>query len=179
MGLRKTVAQLEEQLKYAKAKEAYKKPSRSANTATQRRPKVVVKYNSYLLGEAFAVGGSKAGIAFFGGATALGLVDVVDVAASPRGFTPAKIYAMIADSSPNVVKSKASGRSYTKYSRGAVGSSVQSSFSAPISDPTAPTAAGVKTRYKNVAASKTDEVGGPYGRIWITWEDARLTESGA
>lgn len=178
MGRRKTVQQLQQQLEYAQRRAAYVRPARAAGTATQRRPKTVVKYGSYLLGEEFAINASRASIAFFGGATALGLNETVDVSGAPRGFKPAMIHAMVADGSPSVVRAQASGRSYIKYSRGAAGSNVQSTFSAPISDETTPTANSVKLKYRAVAQSKTDEVGGGYGRIWITWEDARLTESG-
>lgn len=178
MARRKTVAQLQRQLEFAQKREAHKPSPRPQGAVTQRRPKTVVKYGSYLLGEDFAINASRAGIAFFGGATALGLNEVVDVAGAPRGFKPAMIHAMVADGSPSVQRSKISGRSYIKYSRGNVGSNVQSTFSAPISDTTTPTANSVKLKYKAVAQSKTDEVGGGYGRIWITWEDARLTESG-
>ena len=44
MGRRKSARQLEAQLKYAKAREAYKAPLREEGEATQRQPKIPVKY---------------------------------------------------------------------------------------------------------------------------------------
>lgn len=178
MGRRKTVAQLQKQLEYAQRRETYKPPTRNAGAATQRRPTVKMQYSSYVLGEDFGVNVSRASATFFGGASALGLEEAVTAPNAPRGFEPAKVHAMIGDGSPTTAKAKATGRTYIKYSRGAVGSGVQSTFSAPISDQATPTAIGVRTRYRNIFNAQKGDLGGAYGRMWMTWEQAPMAESG-
>jgi hypothetical protein len=179
MGTRKTVQQLQAQLDAAKRRDAYVAPQRAEGTATQRRPKSSVKYGSTSKASTdFSIETSKAGIAFFGGLTALGLADAATDPTSPRGFRPNRINAMIADSSPQVVRAKASNRAYTRYARGSRGSNTQSTFSAAISDITTPTTASVRTKFATVADSKKDEVGGSYGRIWFEPERLPLVESG-
>ncbi|ALF52965.1 hypothetical protein ACX27_09050 [Nostoc piscinale CENA21] len=44
MGRRKSAKELEKQLQYAKAREAYNPPLREDGAATRRQPKVAVKY---------------------------------------------------------------------------------------------------------------------------------------
>ncbi len=113
MGRRKTVLQLQEQLAEAKRREAYVAPQRETGAATQRRPKSSVKYGvTSKPSTDFTIETSKAGIAFFGGLTPLGLVDAGVDPTSPRGFRPNRINAMISDSSPQVVRAKASNRDY-------------------------------------------------------------------
>lgn len=178
MGRRKTVAELQRQLEYAQRRAAYKPPERRAGTATQRRPLIKLQYSSYVLGEDFGINVSRASVQFFGGAAALGLEDAVQAPNAPRGFEPAKVHAMVGDSSPSTAKAKGSGRTYIKYTRGAVGSNVQSTFSAAISDPTTPSATSVRTRYKNIFNAQKTDLGGAYGRMWMTWEQAPMSESG-
>jgi hypothetical protein len=179
MGRRKTVQQLTEQLAEAKRRDAYVAPQRTEGAATQRRPKSAVKYGSTSKASTdFTIEGSRAGINFFGGEAALGLADAGIDPSAPRGFHPNRIYALVSDSSPQVVRAKASNRAYIRYARGSRGSNTQSTFSAPISDITTPTMASVRTKFATVANSKKDEVGGSYGRIWFEPERLPLVESG-
>lgn len=179
MSTRKTVKQLTDRLAEAKRREAYVAPTRTAGSATQRRPKSAVKYGctSAPITE-FTIQGSKAGITFFGGEAALGLADAGNDPTAPKGFRPNRIYAMVSDASPQTETAKASGRSYIRYARGARGSNTQSTFSAPISDTTTPTMASVRAKFGTVANAKKDEVGGSYGRIWFEPERLPLVESG-
>lgn len=179
MSTRKTVRQLTEQLAEARRRESYVPPQRAEGAATQRRPKSAVKYGATSAPTtAFTIQGSKPGILFFGGEAALGLADAGADPTAPRGFKPNRIYATIADSSPQVVRAKASNRAYIRYARGTRGSNTQSTFSAPISDTTTPTMASVRAKFATVANSKKDEVGGSYGRIWFEPERLPLVESG-
>lgn len=179
MGRRKTVRQLTEQLEATRRREAYVAPLRAEGTVTQRRPKSAVKYGCTSAPlTVFTIQGSKSGIVFFGGEAALGLVDAGADPTAPKGFEPNRIYASVADASPQVVRAKASNRAYIRYARGTRGSSVQSAFSAPISDTTTPTMASVRAKFTTVANAKKDEVGGSYGRIWFEPERLPLVESG-
>lgn len=179
MGTRKTVRQLTDQLEGARRRAAYVPPVRTSGTATQRRPKSSVKYGCTSAPTTeFTIQTSKAGVQFFGGLTALGLVDAGNDPTAPRGFRPNTIHATVADASPQTETSKASGRSYIRYAKGARGSNIQTAFSAAISDTTTPTMASVRTKFGTVANSKKDEVGGSYGRIWFEPERLPLVESG-
>lgn len=179
MGRRKTAQQLQAQLEAAKRREAYVAPIRAEGVATQRRPKTSVKYGCTSKASTdFTIQSSKAGITFFGGLAALGLTAEGTDPTAPRGFHPNRIYAMVADSSPQVVRAKASNRAYVRYAKGSRGSNVQSTFSSAISDITTPTMASVRTKFGTVADSKKDEVGGSYGRIWFEPERLPLVESG-
>ncbi|PSB20553.1 hypothetical protein C7B65_06510 [Phormidesmis priestleyi ULC007] len=179
MSTRKTVLQLQRQLDEAKRRAAYVAPQREEGAATQRRPKSAIKYGCTSAPSTdFTIQGSKAGIIFFGGEAALGLADAGSDPTAPKGFHPNRIYAMISDASPQVVRAKASNRAYTRYARGTRGSNTQSTFSAPISDITTPTMASVRAKFGTVANSKKDEVGGSYGRIWFEPERLPLVESG-
>ncbi|MCY7272386.1 MAG: hypothetical protein LH702_01235 [Phormidesmis sp. CAN_BIN44] len=179
MGTRKTIRQLQDQLEAAKRREAYVAPQRAEGGATQRRPRSAVKYGCTSAPTTiFTIQGSKSGITFFGGETVLGLADAGSDPTSPRGFRPNMIKATIADSSPQVVRARASNRAYTRYAKGTRGSNVQTTFSAPISDATTPTMASVRAKFGTVANSKKDEVGGSYGRIWFEPERLPLVESG-
>ena len=179
MGTRKSVRDLTRQLEGAKRRAAYVAPVRADGATTQRRPKSSVKYGATSAPTTeFTIQTSKAGIQFFGGLAALGLADAGADPTSPQGFKPNRIYASIADASPQTVTSKASGLSYIRYAKGTRGSNVQSSFSAAISDTTTPTMASVRTKFGTIANAKKDEVGGSYGRIWFEPERLPLVESG-
>jgi hypothetical protein len=176
MGRRKSVANLQEQLDYAKRREAYRPPQRAEGTATQRRPKRAVKYGCTSIASTdFTIQTSAAGVTFFGGIAVLGLADAATDPTPPKGFKPNR---MVADGSPQVVRALGSGRAYTRYARGSRGSNTQSSFSAAISDTTTPTVTSVRTKFATVANSKKAEIGGSYGRIWFEPERLPLVESG-
>lgn len=179
MSKRKTVRQLQDQLEAARRREAYVPPQRAEGAATQRRPKSSVKYGcTSAAATDFTIQTSKAGVTFFGGLAALGLADAGNDPVAPRGFQPNKIFATVADASPQSIRSRASNRAYIRYARGTRGGNVQSSFSAAISDTTTPTMASVRAKFGTVANSKKDDVGGSYGRIWFEPERLPLVESG-
>ncbi|MEH2414478.1 hypothetical protein [Nostoc sp.] len=179
MGRRKSARQLEEQLKYAKAREAYKAPLREEGTATQRQPKIAVKYAVLSplaqADEALTIQGSKKSIEFFGGITALGLAAAATDPAAPRGFKPARIMAMVSDSSPAILRAKASNRPYTRYGSGTRSGGTQYNFTAPI---TADTPTNLKGKVTAVITAKKGSVGGAYGRIWFEPEDYPYAASG-
>lgn len=177
MSRRKSVRDLEKQLEYARRRAAFTPPADTAGVS-QRRPKRAVQYNSILIPRAYTVQASEAGLTFFGGLTALGLADDEDDGPAPRGFKPAQIHAMQADATPQPITARASGRRYIRYARGTRGSSVQSTFSAPISGTgTSATVGDVKTKYETISNAKASTVGA-YGRIWLTWEQLPLASSG-
>ncbi|PHM11635.1 hypothetical protein [Nostoc sp. 'Peltigera malacea cyanobiont' DB3992] len=179
MGRRKSAKELENQLKYAKAREAYSAPLREEGASTQRRPKTPVKYavlsSLAEANAAFTIQVSAAGLAFFGGLDELGLVVVATDPGAPRGFRPSEVRAMVSDTSPSVVRAKGSNRPYTRYGKGSRGSNSQYNFSAAI---TAATPAALDTRVKAVFAAKKSSLGGSYGRIWYESEHYPLNSSG-
>ncbi|KAM3091752.1 hypothetical protein ACKFKF_32675 [Phormidesmis sp. 146-12] len=179
MSRRKTARELQEQLEAARRREAYVPPQRAEGTATQRRPKSSVKYGcTSAPSTEFTIQTPQSGVTFFGGLAALGLADAGSDPTAPNGFKPNRIYAMVADASPQVVRARASNRAYIRYARGTRGSSTQSTFSAAISDTTTPTMASVRTKFGTVSNAKKNEVGGSYGRIWFEPERLPLVESG-
>jgi hypothetical protein len=185
MGRRKTVRELQRQLQYAQARAAYTPPTRADEAATQRRPKLGVGYRSLYADNnpAYLIQVSSAGLRFFGGGSislaAVGLVEAAGQPLAPRGFRPNMIYAMVSDSTPQIVRARASNRPYIRYARGRRGSSVQNTFSCAFQDPGAtPTASGARTRFRTIADVVKDDVGGAYGRIWAEWERLPVSESG-
>jgi hypothetical protein len=179
MGRRKSAKELENQLKYAKAREAYSVPLREDGAATQRRPKTPAKYavlSSLAEADAaFTIQVSAAGLEFFGGVTALGLAVPGTDPSAPRGFRPSEVKAMVSDASPAVIRAKGSNRPYVRYGKGTRGGNSQYNFSAAITDAT-PT--GLDTRVKALFAAKKSSLGGSYGRIWYESERYPLNGSG-
>lgn len=179
MGRRKSARELENQLKYAKAREAYNPPLKEEGGATQRRPKTAVKYAVLsplaATDAAFTIQVSASGIQFFGGITELGLVAVGIDPSAPRGFSPAQMRAMVSDSSPSTVRAKGSNRPYIRYGRGARDSNAQYNYSAAI---TAATATALDTKVKGLFTSIKDNLGGAYGRVWFESERYPLRASG-
>src|SRR5690242_5164351 len=108
MGRKKSVKELQRQLQYAQARANYNPPAREDGAPTQRRPKTTVKYAVLSpLAEAdsaFTVQASAAGLEFFGGITALGLAAAATDPSVPRGFKPARLNAMVSDSSPQLIR---------------------------------------------------------------------------
>lgn len=175
MGRRKSVAQLQRQLKYAQARAKYVPPEREPGGSVQRRPKTPVRYQAIFdSGSAFySVQTSSPGIAFFGGIAALGLAAD---AGDPRlGGRPNMIKATVADGTPTRVRALPSGRSYIRYAAGSRNSNTQVSFSAALS---ADTATAVRTRFNTVADSIKSKLGGDYGRVWLEPERLKIVESG-
>ncbi|MEH2261032.1 hypothetical protein [Nostoc sp.] len=179
MGRRKSARQLEEQLKYAKAREAYKRPLREEGAVTQRQPKIAVKYavlsTLAQADEAFTIQASKKSIEFFGGNAALGLAAEGTDPKASKGFKPARILAMVSDSSPAVIRAKGSNRPYIRYGAGNINSGAQYNYTAPI---TADTPANLKGKVTGIVTAKKGSLGGAYGRIWFEPEDYPFTASG-
>lgn len=179
MSRRKSVRELQQQLKYAQAREKYNPPEREAGAPTRRRPKILVKYAVLsplaAADAAFTIQASKEGIDFFGDIAALGLAVPGTDPRSPRGFKPAQIIATVADATPQLVRAKGSNRPYIRYGRGTPGSNVQYNFSAPI---TAATATDLDTRVKAVVTATKNKVGGAFGRIAFQSEVYPYTASG-
>lgn len=177
MGRRKTVAELQRQLTYAQARAQYQRPPREDGAATRRQPRTPVSYDSiYSATEKYTVQASAAAIQFFGGLTPLGLTDAAGDPSAPRGFRPATIRAMVADSSPSVVRAVGSNRPYVRYGRGTRGSNTQYTYTAPLS---ADTSLLLRTRFNTVADSIQASLGGNYGRVWMEPERLPLVESGS
>lgn len=107
---RRTVAQLQRELEYAKNKEAYKPPTREQGAITRRSPRIAVAYKPMQIaaGEAakrYKVQASQEAVLFFG-QTALKTPDAGAEDPLPRGAQPAKVTAMVSDGSPELVKAK-------------------------------------------------------------------------
>jgi len=177
MGRRKSVAQLERDLDYAKKKAAYKPPLREDGGTPQRRPKIAVKYEvtSGLAPAStkFTIQASKEGVEFFG-KTILGLTDPDTSPGAPRGFKPNRMMAMVADASPSIVRAKGSTRPYIRYGRGTRDSKAQYNYTAPVSG----TAAALDTAVKAAVTAAKTKVGGAFGRIWFEPEDYPFNTSG-
>jgi len=178
MGRRKSVAQLERDLEYARKKAAYKPPAREEGGTPQRRPKIAVQYEltSGLApaGTKFTIQASKEGVEFFG-KSILNLKDPVTDPSAPRGFKPNRMFAMVADSSTSIVRDKGSTRPYIRYGKGTRDSKAQYNYSAPVS---AASAASLDTSVKAAVAAAKSKVGGAFGRIWFEPEDYPFTASG-
>ncbi|MEH2357538.1 hypothetical protein [Nostoc sp.] len=179
MSRRKSARELENQLKYAKAREAYTPPQKEDGAATQRRPKSAVKYAVLsplaAADSAFTIQVSAAGIQFFGGITALGLAAAATDPSAPRGFSPAQMRAMVSDSSPSTIRAKGSNRPYTRYGRGNRDSNAQYNYSAAV---TAATPTALDTKVKGIFTSIKDTLGGSYGRVWFESERYPVSSSG-
>lgn len=179
MGRRKSARQIERDLAYAKAREAYNPPLREDGAATQRRPKTAVKYAVLsplaTSDSAFTIQASSSGIQFFGGITALGLAVQGTDPREPKGFRPAQVRAMVSDTSPSVIRAKGSNRPYTRYGRGNRDSNAQYNYSAPV---TADTPTALDTRVKAIFAAVKPNLGGAYGRVWFESELYPLSASG-
>lgn len=180
MSRRKSAAELQRQLEYARRREAAAAQEPEPKTgAPQRRPKIAVKYVATSAATTeYTVQGSQPGVNFFGGIGALGLAASEDDPTPPAGFKPNRIFAMVADASPSYVRAEDSGRSYIRYARGARGSGTQSNFSAPISDTGTATVSSVRNRFSTVADAIRSNLGGPYGRVWFEPERLPMVESG-
>lgn len=179
MGRRKSVAQLERDLNYAKKKAAYKPPVREEGGTPRRRPKISVEYEvTSSLAAAntkFTLQASKEGVEFFGkGALKLG--DPGTAPPPPRGFKPNRMMAMVADASPSIVRAKGSTRPYIRYGNGTRDSKVQYNYTAPI---TATSGTSLDSSVSAAVAAAKSKVGGAFGRIWFEPEDYPYSASGA
>jgi hypothetical protein len=172
-----SIAALERQLQYAKAREQkiaarQKQPPKVGSRG--RQPKDSVKYDGIFVDASYVLLAPRAGINFFGLGN-LGLTEPDDSDAAPRGFKPAKIIAVRAKSSPTT-KTALSGRKYLKYTTDASGANdtTQTQYSAPIS---AETVTALKTKIQTIIRDKKDDVG-EYGRIYFEPERPIYRASG-
>ncbi|RAM51191.1 MAG: hypothetical protein C6Y22_12550 [Hapalosiphonaceae cyanobacterium JJU2] len=179
MGRRKSVRELEKQLQYAKNLANYKPPEREQSSTTRRLPKVAVAYKPMQIADGetakkYKVQASKESVQFFG-KSALNLTDATSEDPLPRGAQPAKIYAMVSDGSPELVKAEGSKRPYLRYGKGSRGGNSQYTYTAPIS---IKSASALDNEVKTAFGAVKSKLGGPYGRVWFTPEKFVLTGSG-
>lgn len=179
MGRRKSVAYLEKQLTYAKAKAAYKPPAREEGGTSRRLPKVAYAYKPMAIaaGEGakkHKVQASKESITFFT-AAALNLTDATSEDPLPRGAKPAMVHAMVSDTSPSVIRAKGSNRPYIRYGKGARDSNAQYNYNAPIS---IQAASAIDTEVKTAFNAVKGKLGSAYGRVWFTPEYFVLSDGG-
>lgn len=179
MGRRKTAAQLEADLKYAKAREAYKPPVREEGGASRRLPKIAYAYKPMQIAagqgaKKYKVQASKQAVQFFTQA-ALNLTDAAAEDPLPRGAKPAMVHAMVSDDSPSVLRAKPSGRPYMRYGKGTRDSKAQYNYNAPIS---IQSAAAIDNEVKTAFDGVKSKLGGAYGRVWFTPEYFVLSDGG-
>jgi len=175
---RQSIAVLERELEYARKREAFLRSTtaRPVKTTVDSRPKQLVAYRSSTLltgtnSNLYAVQATSSSIIFFNGLAALGLsATLTDAAPIPRGFKPAKISAVVGDSTPTVKIAAGSTRRYIKYSANSAGEA-QSHYSAPISKvETNVTTDEQKDFATLLAAAIGGKLGGQYGRVSFTPE---------
>lgn len=179
MARRKSAKDLELALKYAKAKEAYKKPEKEQGAPVRKLPKIALAYKPMAIAagagaKQYKVQASKEGVAFFTKA-ALNLTDAVAEDPMPRGAQPSKVHAMVADGTPKLEKAEGSKRPYIRYGKGSKNSNSQYTYTAPIS---IQTASAIDNEVKAAFNAVKEKLGGPYGRVWFTPEYFVLTGSG-
>ncbi|MBW4572647.1 MAG: hypothetical protein KME31_33130 [Tolypothrix carrinoi HA7290-LM1] len=169
---------------YARNKAEYEKnkPSREEGGSPRKLPKVAYGYKPMAIAagdtaKKYKVQGSKEGVTFFT-ATALNLLSGDAVAALdplPRGAKPAKVHAMVADSTPTVIKAEGSKRPYIRYGKGTRGSNAQYTYTAPIS---IQTASAIDTEIKTAFTAVKGKLGGAYGRVWYEPEYFVISDGG-
>jgi hypothetical protein len=179
MGRRKTAKQIEADLKFAKAREAYAPPVREQGSTSRRLPKIAVAYKPMQIAvgadaKKYKVQASKEGITFFG-QSVLHLVDAAAEEGLPRGAQPAKVHAMVSDGSPELIHAKGSNRPYMRYGKGTRDSKSQYTYTAPIS---IQSASALDNEVKAAFTAVKGKLGGAYGRVWFTPEYFVLTGSG-
>lgn len=179
MARQKTAKQLEEQLKYAKAREAYKKPEREQGAPTRRSPKFAVAYKPMAISadtaaKKYKVQVSKPALTFFGQDN-LNTPDATSEDPLPRGAQPAKVHAMVADATPSLVKAEGSKRPYIRYGKGTKGSNSQYTYTAAFS---IQSVAAMDNEIKALFTAVKEKLGGPYGRVWYEPEKFVITGSG-
>ncbi|WP_445626634.1 hypothetical protein [Nostoc sp. DSM 114167] len=179
MGRVKSLRQIQKELAYAQAREAYTPPAREDGAPSRNNPKIAVAYKPVQIaaGETakkYKVQASQKSVQFFG-QTELNLVDATSEDSLPRGAKPAQVHATVADGSPQVIRALGSKRPYKRYAPGNRGSNVQYSYTAPMS---IQSASALDTEIKAVFTAVKGKLGGAYGRVWFTPEYFVLTGSG-
>lgn len=176
--------QLQRELQYAQAREAYLNDlTRPIKTTVDAQPRSTQVYRSInqkvgAAAVAYRVNVSDAAVAFFGDIAALGLVTLATEPTAlpkPSGFKPCLVKAMTSDSTPEPRRAyNGTGRRYIKYSRPTDGAA-QSHYQSPISGVGAvPTFAEVQTKFAALATAKAAELGA-YGRIYLEMESFSLS----
>ncbi|MBD2435823.1 hypothetical protein [Nostoc sp. FACHB-110] len=179
MGRRKSAAKLQQELEYARNREAYKPAIREEGQPTSRRPKIAYAYKPMQIAagenaKKFKVQASKESVLFFG-ESALNLTEAAAQDPLPRGAQPSKVHAMVADGTPNLVRAVGSKRPYVRYGKGERNSRSQYTYTAPIS---IQSAIAIDTEVKTVFTAVKNKLGGPYGRVWFTPEFFVLADGG-
>lgn len=175
MARPKSVTTLQNQLKYAEARQAYKPPTREPGSTSKRRPRIPLRYlimtNPTTETLYVTVRVSQASLDFFGGETGaeVGLSVAQGDGNPPRNFKPAQIHAVKSVSEPAVVQSARSTRPYLKYSSKEGQSSYVSAASSTAGE------RGISTLVKEIYTAKK-EVLGPYGRVFRTPEYYPISE---
>lgn len=176
----KPVWQIQRELEYARAREAYysnpNRPIKSTRDAQPRQPLVYTPF-SYKVGSVYPemlLQVSKASVTFFGGAAALGLsnlpADLAEAGAKPRGFKPSMLKAMVGDQTPTVKRAyNNTGRRYVDYSGNTTGDA-QANYNAPIScGNQTPTNTELETKLAAIKGAKQAQLG-DYGRLYLQIE---------
>lgn len=177
---RRSLALLERELVFAKARQAYlATPRTRTNTTVNPNPKTLYGYRSanQSLGQEsilYKVRVENSATNKFTEA-ALGLTPTSnpDFAKSalpaPRKFKPAKVHALFGAATPSVVTAKTSGRQYIKYAIDSTGAA-QSSYSAPISKIASAVTEGEQRIAAGAIGVTLKPAVGEYGRVWYTPE---------
>lgn len=172
-----SVASLQRRLNEAKVREANLKQRQATKEpgvgTGQPNPRDNYKYAAIFTDGSYTVKASRAAVAFFGQAAALGLADADASPPIPRGFQPAKIRATRGRLAPIRKVAELSKRPYLKYSQDADGET-RHTFTAPIS---AASADALATRFQTIGRDKRGDIG-EYGRLEFIAERPVFTFSG-
>lgn len=181
MGRQKSVAQIEKELQYARNKaNAEKKADPVEDTSPRKLPRIAYAYKPMAIAidgtstKKYKVDASKEAVDFFTKA-ALNLEDLGAQDPLPRGARPAKVHAMVADTTPKVLKAVDSKRPYIRYGKGTRGGKTQYTYTAPIS---IKLASAIDTEVKVAFTAVKNKLGGVYGRVWFTPEYFVLSDGG-
>ena len=175
---------IQRELKYAQAREAYyADTTRPIKSTVDAQPRTLAVYRSSVqrIGGAavdYRVNISQKASTFFGGLTALGLIDPAtapEALPKPSNFKPATVKAMVGDATPTPKEAyNGTGRRYIKYSANTAGEA-QSHYQSPISGTGAtPTWDDVVTKFNAISTAKGGGLG-VYGRLYLEPETFSLS----
>jgi hypothetical protein len=177
----KPVWQIQRELEYAQARQAYyantNRPIKPTRDAQPREP-VVYSPLLYKVGSTYptlVLNASKASVTWFGGVTALGLINtpvaLAEAGRPPRNFKPSMISAMVGDATPTVKRAYGgTGRRYIDYSGNTTGEA-QAHYNAPVSvGNQTPTIDELETRVAAIKNAKGAQLG-DYGRLYLNLEE--------
>jgi len=184
MARLKTVAQLQRQLRYAEARkaalEARQQQEPKLGTG-QKNPRSTVGYVSVYTGQLLLLQAPTAGLEFFGGEAALGLVvgaELAEASQAPRGFKYGRVKATIGRPEGVEKRSELSNRPYLAYGVDASGTA-RNSYSAPVSGRGSSGEVDVSQLMDRVDAIFQAKAGavGAYGRLWFEGEQPLYARS--